>query len=467
MTHLHSLARSAKTLLLGLAFLAGSETAAGQTLGCDDAPVTGDPLTLALAVETALCRNARTASAWAAMRMQAAQVDLAKAAYWPGASGSITAQSNVTQASSPPGTSRVHGYSSHLAVSWRALDGGERAAQAAAAEQMMLAATSTRDDAVRKVLAETARAYFGAIQTQVMSRARSMAISRAEATLAAARSRELRGVTSRSDTLQSQTLLARARLAQHQAKAEHDKAVASLVRVLGLPSDTRILLPERLLVSSEQPLPELPDLLLQARQQHPAILAARAQREASRSQVRLAGAQGRPTVDLSLSHTQNGYPNQNLQTTRSGTLAAGITINIPLFDGFSRQHKVAYAKAQADQSAIAALDTEQQILGELIKAHADALAALDSLQVSAQWLDAATASLASATHRYERGAAEILELLTAQNSHADALEARAVSESQWNIAGLNLLIDAGALDRGWRPSIQAVPHDDAPPQPPH
>ena len=49
--------------------------------------------------------------------------------------------------------------------------------------------------------------------------------------------------------------------------------------------------------------------------------------------------------------------------------------------------------------------------------------------------------------RYDKGAADILELLTAELEHADAQQERVRCISEWRSARLRLLADAGALGR--------------------
>ena len=87
-------------------------------------------ITLSAAVDSALCRDTRTATAWVSIKAQKIQLAAAKAAYLPTVNASLTAQSNTSQnAQSPGGNQRVTGYSSYLGLSWRLFDFGERAAR--------------------------------------------------------------------------------------------------------------------------------------------------------------------------------------------------------------------------------------------------------------------------------------------------------------------------------------------------
>ncbi|OWQ90858.1 hypothetical protein CDN99_11905 [Roseateles aquatilis] len=440
--------RACILLLAGLYGPAAVQPAAAEPKRCDTSLQANAPLTLSAAVDTALCLNARTASAWAAIDAQTAQVGLAKAAYLPTINGSITAQTNATQypGSDTPGN-RVKGHTSYLGLNWRLFDFGERAANEASAVTLLSAAMASHDDAVRKTLSDTVQAYFAALQARTTLDAKKYAAELSQKTVAAAQRREAKGVTSRSDTLQAETAHARARLAQQRAKADFDKAITSLVYVIGVATDTPLTLPEHMAPVPATDLPPLSELLTDARASHPAILAARAQRDASERSIAAARSEGRPTVDFSVSRYQNGYPNQSIQATRSNTVTAGITLTIPIFDGFARKFKIDQARAQADKSAIQALDTEYQVLGDLIKSHADAVSSLENLDASKQLIKAASASLESASNRYEHGVGDILELIIAQNAIGDAMDVLGQFENQWDSARLKLMIETGRIDR--------------------
>lgn len=409
---------------------------------------TNTPLSLSDAIDSALCLNAATGSAWAGIKIQSAQVGIARAAYLPTVNGSLTVQSNSTASAGFAGaSSHTNGYSSYLGLNWRLFDFGERDAQKSAADHLLLAAMASHDDAVRKTLSETVRSYFSALQAQGSLQARKTASALAQTTLMAARRREGKGITSRSDTLQAETALARARMTEQRAKADFTKSIASLAYTMGLPSDAAIVLPDRMPSVPRDTLPDLAQLLADARTSNPAILASRAQRDASDRSVAAARAQGRPTVDFSFTNYRNGYPNQSVQANRSSTLEAGITLTIPLFDGFAKKHKISQAKAQAEKKAIESTDIEHQVLGQLVNAYADVVSSVEGVDTSAQLLQAATASLDSATNRYEYGVADILELITAQTALSDALEAQAQCAAQFNAARLKLLIEAGKINR--------------------
>jgi len=122
-------------------------------------------------------------------------------------------------------------------------------------------------------------------------------------------------------------------------------------------------------------------------------------------------------------------------------------LTVPLFDGFSTTYKIRGAEAQVEQSEAQLLDTEHQILMEVVKAHADASASLLNLQASETLLAAAQDALGVSKRKFERGAADILEILNTQSALADAQQERIRSLAEWRSARLRLLANAGLMGR--------------------
>ena len=156
---------------------------------------------------------------------------------------------------------------------------------------------------------------------------------------------------------------------------------------------------------------------------------------------------GLPYLDFNQNYYRNGYPNLGLSATQSTVNTIGFTLTVPLFEGFSRTHKVRGAQAQLEHSYAQFLDTELQVSIEVIKAHADAVSSYENLEASAAWLDAAQSAVLSSQKRYDKGVADILELLTTQNTLADAQQERVRCLVEWRAAQLRLMANAGMLDR--------------------
>jgi outer membrane protein len=259
--------------------------------------------------------------------------------------------------------------------------------------------------------------------------------------------REARGLIGQSDRLQAATALAKATLEKNRALGAYRKALSVLVYAMGVPAEAQITLPDEPEAGPAREGRDLGEWMDRAAKNHPAIAAARAQLEAARQRVAAARSEGLPTIDFAGNYYQNGYPGQGLlaQKTRVSTL--GVTLTIPLFDGFSTTYKIRGAQAQAGEREADLRDAEHRILTDVIKAHADAASALLNMESSEALLKAAGESLASSQRRYDKGAANILEILNAQGALADAWRERIRCLAEWRSARLRLLAAAGMLGR--------------------
>jgi len=407
------------------------------------------PLALPDAVDLALCANPQVKATWAGIKAGVASLGEAKAAYLPTLNAGI---SRVQDRTSYPG-SNISGQSlldtsRNLNLSWRIFDFGVREANRAAASALLDAAIAAHDGALQRLLESVIGGYFDTQTAKASWESKVRLEQLARQTLDTARRREATGAGSQADTLQASTALAKASLERSRAAGDYAKNAAVLVYALGAPAGTSIQLasdPDDDRTSLEH---ELADWLGQAQTQHPMILAARAQLEAARRRTESVRLEGLPTVDLSASQFRNGRPNQGLPTIQSNERVVAVTLSVPIFDGFARGYKIRNAQAQAEQKEAELLDTEHQILMNVIKAHADAVASLANLSASDDLYKAASLAIASAQRRLDKGAVDVLELLAAQSSMADAEQQRIRSLAEWRSARLKLFAAAGRLGRG-------------------
>lgn len=418
----------------------------GQPIVCPSGTAVDHPLTLSETVDLALCNNPQIKAAWAAIKIQAGAVGEARAAYLPTVTSTLSQLHTRNEfPGHPEANNSTDGHTLYAGLNWRIFDFGTRAANREAANALLVAAMTSHDAALQKTLAGVVGAYFDVLTEHAAVLARVEATKLAQDTLDATERREKKGAAGQSDTLQARTALAKAQLAEQRARADDNKAVAVLVYAAGLKPGARVQLAEMPEGASTEVVGDLQGWLDEAMTRHPAIAAARAQLDAARAKVRQVRDEGLPTIDLTGNVYQNGYPNQGLQGTRSTVTTVGVTLTIPLFEGFARTYKVQGAAAQAEQSAAQYEDTEHQILSDVIKTHADAVSALSNLEASDTLLKSARAALVSSERRYARGAADILELLSTQSALSDALQERVRCISEWRSARLRLMATAGVL----------------------
>ncbi len=420
-----------------------------SALDCStQARLPGHVLALVDAVDLALCHSPQVQASWAAIKVQAASVGQAKAAWLPTGNATISQLHNRTDYPSSPALDTANnGRTAYVGVTWRLFDFGARAADQASAARLLDAALADQDATLQKTLGAVVQAYFDAISARAAARLRGEATRYAQQTSEATKRREDKGAGPANDTLQAHAALAKARLAEQRARGDYQKAMSVLLYACGIAPESDVDLAEETESLPAHAVEDLAEWLQATAARHPAILAGQAQVDAAEAKVRSVRTQGLPSIDFTGNYYRNGYPNQGLQPTRSATTTVGVTLNIPLFAGFARTYQVRGAQAQAEQSRAQLLDTRLQLASTVVKDHADAVAALANLDSSAQWQSAAAAAVESARRRYDKGAGDVLELLAAESSLADAQQERIRCLAEWRSARLRLFADSGQLGR--------------------
>ncbi len=420
-----------------------------QRVECAASPyVPGKPLSLADAIDQALCQQPQIQAAWAAIKLQTAQLGEARAGYLPTVTGGASKLNSVSQYEG--GGSRRSLTTLYATLTWRLLDFGGRSATQRAADAMLQAALASHDATVQKAMASVVAGYYDVQSADASQQAREKSQTLARQLLETAVRREQRGIGSLPETLQARTFLVKAELEHTRASGMHKKAQAALAAAMGLLREAEDA-PVLKLAVEQQEDPDgleqnLPAWLQAARQYHPAILAARAQVEAAREKLQVTRSEGMPTLDLSASQYANGRPNQ-AGNRGDRERVVGLNLTVPIFDGFARDYKVGGAQAQIEAREAELQEVQAQVLGDIASTYAEAMTALNSLSSSRRLLEAAQGAADSVRRKYDAGAADVVEMLNAQSALSEAEQERVKSMSDWRSARLRLLANAGRMGR--------------------
>ena len=406
------------------------------------------PLALGEAVDIALCNNPQIKSAWANIKIQAGAVGEARAAYLPTVSGVLSRVNDEIRyphSNYPSSSADMTTFQGGL--TWRLFDFGGRAANHRAAERLLTAALANHNATLQRALAGVIQAYFDAMTAKAALKTAIEGEEIAQGTLSSAKVREEKGVVSQSDTLRAKTALAKAVLEHNRAHGDYRKALAVLGQIMGVPGNTVISMPEDITADTVDMSKDLNRWLEEAQKNHPAMIAAKAQVEAAQNQVTVARSAGLPTLNLSGNYYQNTRPGEAVTPNEAQERTVGIGLSIPLFDGFSNTYKIRGAQARVEQKEAELADTENRIALELIKAYVDATFSLQNLDASADLLKAAQEALTVSQRRYDKGAADITEMLSTQSTLSNAQQERIRCLAEWHSARLRLLASAGRMGR--------------------
>ncbi len=414
-------------------------------------PATKDfsrPLALGESVDLALCNNPQIKGAWAAIKVQAGAVGEARSAYLPTVSGTINFLRTNTDypGSAFPSTSK-EGSTLYATIGLRLFDFGTRDSNLQSSNHLLVSAAAHHNAILQKTLANVVQAYFDAHTAKATLQAKKQNETIAKNILVASLRREKLGAGDMSESLQATTTAVKAALERSRAHAAYQKSLSVLLFTMGVPLQTRVILSEDLTAKGKDESLSLDEWLKTAAKSHPAIASAREQFEASRHRVASARSESYPTVDVSANFYQNGYPGQDISSTKSQANTIGLYMTFPFFNGFSRTYKIRSAEAQAEQYKAELQDSEYNILLEVVKAYEDAAASVQNLQDSDTLVSVAENALDTVQRKYEKGAANIVEILNTQSALSDARQERIRSLAEWHSSRLRLLANVGVMGR--------------------
>jgi outer membrane protein TolC len=125
--------------------------------------------------------------------------------------------------------------------------------------------------------------------------------------------------------------------------------------------------------------------------------------------------------------------------------SAAATIDIPVWDWLSTQHRVRQSEIQRDVAKTVLNATQRRLVAELDETYTEATTARNQMQSLDQSVDTATQSLHLTRLRYTAGEATVLEVVDAENSLTTAENAREDGMTRYQLALSNLQLLTGAL----------------------
>jgi outer membrane protein TolC len=413
---------------------------------CDATAVVGK-LTLARAVERALCANPATRSAWLTARLRAAELGQAQSAYLPEISlGASLGRNGDTVL--PNDRSAWHfGLDAQILL----LDFGGRAAQRDAAEALLAAARASHDASVRLLYLQTVTAYFNLLTAQGAVTAALEAEASALEALNAAAARVAAGTSIPVDRLQAKTVHTQRQIERIRAEGEAARLRGELAALMGDVSQTAWSLAEdETAFSQTLDLGRAVDGLIEAaRTRRPEFRAAEATLLARKAGVRSAVADGKPRLSAVFdARRQDGG---SLTATSS---SVGVNLTIPLFTGYRNTYQIAAAQTQAELAAVERDRVAIQVALDVWRAYYRLQSETEADSRSADLVESAAAAERLALGRYRAGLGILLDVLTAQANLAQARQSQLQTRLGLRVARAELAQAMGELSWDWMEPAQ-------------
>ena len=168
-------------------------------------------------------------------------------------------------------------------------------------------------------------------------------------------------------------------------------------------------------------------LLDDARGARPELLAAKAQEQAAAAKLEATKGSGLPTFsfDANAGHTRVQ------DVGNSSQFSALLSLKIPLFAGFGDRAAIHQAEAALDSARANSDDLRSQVELQVWQAYQNLRTAAVTLDTSAAQLKSAQQAADVAQARYKSGLANILDLLSAQATLANARVQQVQARLDW------------------------------------
>jgi len=367
-----------------------------------------------------------------------------KSAYYPTATASLTGAGAMSNSRIAAGALNnpliLTRYSNGLEVQQLITDFGRTSNLVTSARLGAKAASASAQQTAQDVLLAVNRAYFGVLRAEAVLKVAEETVKARQILADQVTTLEKNKLKSMLDVSFAEVNLSQARLLLVQAQNDQKAADAELANALGLANPQPFDL-------GEEPMPPTPpadpiDLIAQALQNRPDLSSARFSHDAALRYARAERDLWMPTVSAA---GAAGLTPAYQAPLSDRYAAAGINVNIPIFNGFlfSARHQEANLRAQAADQGMR--DLAERIARDVRTAWLDAGTAYQRLAVTAQLLHQATLALDLAQGRYNLGLSSIVELSQAQLNLTQAQIADTSAKYDFQIQSAVLSYQIGQL----------------------
>lgn len=418
-------------------------------VGADTIAAEGKPaaantqaMTLVQLTDLALRRNPKTRSGWATIRASEAGVELARAGYWPQIDATLTGQRNrALNVSGQPANIQTR-YGTSVSLSYLLWDFGARSGTLDQGKFELASAQLSQDQTVQDVILQVEQAYYQVLGLQAVVEVNRQSLQDAGTNLAAAQDRRASGLATVGDVYKAEAALAGTKLAVQQAEGQLASARGSLATAIGDTPDTLL----ALAAWEDQPTPEMPkqsveSLMGDARSARPELLAAKAQEQGAAAKLAATRGSGLPTLNFDA----NAARTRVRDVGDSSQFSALLSLKIPLFAGFGDRAAIHQAEAQLDSARANSDDLRSQVELQVWQSYQNLRTAAVTLDSSAAQLKSAALAADVSNARYKSGLENILEVLIAQTTLANARVQQVQARLDWAAARTALGHAVGGL----------------------
>lgn len=261
---------------------------------------------------------------------------------------------------------------------------------------------------------ETKRLYYGLLLAQETERIAQDLLDQARSHYDEVKKKYDQGTVSRFDLLQSKVQVSKIVPEVIRAKSAAELIAAELKKLLGIKMLDAISLTEGFVYAPIKI--DEPVFLETAYRGKPEMRLMAQGVDVNRWAIDMAKAGHKPQVNVSAGYNYRSDDITDMVNSRHNNWNAGVTVTVPLFDGFSTKAKVDAAKARYAQAQLAQDDFRDQVAVDIKQACLDLEKAQAIIDSQKDNIDEAKEALAIAEVSYANGEGTNLDVLDAQVS---------------------------------------------------
>ena len=405
-------------------------------------------------IDIGLQNSPETRETWAATRASAAVYGEAQAPYYPSIDLGASVFVERTELSGGREFFKQFNYSPIAELSYLLFDFGGRSARAEAAWETLIASNWQHNQRMQDVVLRVAVSYHMLVGRLASLEAAEANLEAAQITEKSADRRREVGVGTVTDVL-----LARARRAQRVLEVVGRRGAVEISRgklgtAMGLGANSKF----EIAPYEQKPRLEWADINVDkvikgALEKRPDMAAAWARLRSAESAIRESESNLWPTLNLeagaawkelygssppsageSRDYYNNGFEGQ-----------AGLVLKFSLFEGYAIKNAIRRRQAMADKARANAERQEQLVIEQVWNGYQNLATSGRRVEASDELLKSADLSYESMLISYQAGVAQIVELLQAQSTLADARSENANARTSWYVSLVQLAHDMGVI----------------------
>jgi len=350
----------------------------------------------------------------------------------------------VKSTSSGDAKSRTDYYAAGVTVNWKLFDGLGMFTTYSRQKEVLAMTSQQVKINVENLVMRVCSEYYNIIVQQSRLESALTSLSLSKARYDNAEEKYLLGVISGLDLQQAKIDLNADSSAVLSQQETVISAYISMTNLLNAGHDITFNIRDSIVLAPEINIDSLRERTLKYNNQ---LILARQGEKLSQYDLQAVRALRYPTLNFSTGYnlTRNEYPWQASSYSQTNGLNWGFNLTWNIFNGLETNRRIANAKIEAENSRLAYLDIENEILGDLYLLYNTYMNNITVTDFEAESAEVARTSLEIAMERYRLGSLSGLEFREYQNNYLNAINRRLTALYQAKMSEIGLRLLAGEL----------------------